>query len=337
MNQPTVRMVRVVRATRFDQVDSYDEIQHIGEGGQGACSLVRRSRDSQLLVLKASSEPKISRGTPIEIRILRDLLPPHQRIASLVDSCIFPDHTELYFEYCDGGDLQDLIDQYCDHMTQIPESFIWHVFIQMAEALAFLHYGWSLQERRPFTRSISPWRRIIHRDIKPANIFLKFRRHHHWQSGYPDIKLGDFGLAAVTADPDHTADSYCGTFAWQPPELPEATAKGDVWSLGAVVHALAHEGEPPLADPPWWRGWSARGDMARWDQTPQARQPTPITGDYTPTLDRWMMKCLRLVPEQRVTSMELVADMAPVARRRQMRQWWPLRRWAFDGLPDIAD
>jgi len=324
-------------------LDAYESIQHIGEGGQGECTLAGRCRDRQLLVLKTVSEPLISQGLPIEIRILRDLLPPHQRIASLINSCILPDQIELYLEFCDGGDLHDLIDQYANHSTQIPESFIWHAFIQMAEALAFLHYGWSLEDNAPFTRSSPPWNRVIHRDIKPANIFLKFRTHHHWQSNYPDLKLGDFGLAAVTTDAGHTADSYCGTYAWQPPETPEATAKGDVWALGGIIHALAHEGEPPLADPPRWRGWAGGcgyGRMNRaadWDRAPEARQPMSVLGDYSPTLDRWMMKCFRRDPEQRVTSMELVADMAPVGRRKMMRQWWPLRRWAFDGLPDIAD
>jgi len=334
---PSRKMPRHVRESRFDEMDFYEDIQHIGEGGQGTCSLVRRCRDSQLLVLKTIPKPKYSQGLPIDIRILRDLLPTHKRIASLANSCIFPDRTELFLEFCDGGDLQDLIDQYDDHATKIPESFLWHAFIQLSEALAFLHYGWNLEDHGPITRSTAPWKRIIHRDIKPANVFLKFRTHHHWLSGYPDLKLGDFGLAAVTSDPDHTADSYCGTYAWQPLERPEATAKGDVWALGAIIHALAHDGHPPLSDPPPSRPWLAPCGTVGWDELPRARQPTSVIGAYSPTLDRWMMKCFRRKPTQRVTSMELVTEMAPVGRRKMMRQWWPLRRWAFDGLNDIAD
>ncbi|MCJ1363918.1 hypothetical protein MMC16_003027 [Acarospora aff. strigata] len=320
--------------SRWDWEDSYDELQHVGEGGQGSCSLIRRCRDNKLMVLKTITNSHLSLGVPIDIRILRDLLPPHRRIAGLLNSSILPDRTELYLEFCDAGDLQDLIDTYLTRRTLIPEPFLWHVLVQLSEALAFLHDGWSIEDNRPYTRSTPPWNRIIHRDIKPANIFLKFRTHHHCQNAYPDIKLGDFGLAAVTTDPAHTADFYCGTYAWQPPEIPEATAKGDIWALGGIIHALAHEGRPPLADVPLFMaswGWGER----QWQLMPEARVPQSINGKYSAALDRWMMRCLRWDPSLRPSGEELVGNMGPEARRRMTRQWIPLRRWAFDGLQDF--
>jgi len=320
--------------SRWDQLDTYQKVQSIGEGGQGSCVLLRRSRDNKLMVRKTITRPKLSQGIPLEIRILRDILPTHRRIANLYHAYTFPSQTELYLEYCDAGDLHDLIDRYAAHRTPVPESFLWHVFIQLAEALAFIHDGWSIEDTpSAATRSRPAWNRVIHRDIKPANVFLIFRTHHRFQSSYPDIKLGDFGLAAVTTDPAHTADSYCGTFAWKPPELPEATAEGDVWSLGAVVHALAHEGSPPLGEiPPWWP--RTRSSDERWDMDPDARAPRLINDTYSAVLERWMLKTFRRDPARRVSSMELVEQMAPEGRRRMARQWWPLRRWALEENTD---
>ncbi|KAI9866057.1 MAG: G2-specific serine/threonine protein kinase, partial [Pleopsidium flavum] len=320
-------MALPTRASRWDQVDAYERVHSIGEGGQGSCVLFRRSRDKKLMVRKTITRPKLSQGIPLEIRILRDILPTHRRIANLYHAFTFELHTELYLEYCDAGDLHDLIDEYAFHNTTIPESFLWHVFIQLAEALAFIHYGWSIEDTQSCTTGSRPaWNRVIHRDIKPANIFMIFRTRHRFQTSYPDIKLGDFGLAAVTTDASHTADSYCGTYAWQPPELPEATAKGDVWSLGAIVHALAHQGSPPLADiPPFWP--RTRTHEERWDMHPDAREPQLINDTYSAALERWMLKTFRRDPARRVSSMELVEEMAPDGRRRMAREWWPLKRW----------
>jgi serine/threonine protein kinase len=35
---------------------------------------------------------------------------------------------------------------------------------------------------------------------------------------------------------------------WQPPEvpLPDARGRGDVWSIGAVVHVMCHDGVGPV-------------------------------------------------------------------------------------------
>ena len=301
-----------------------EKVCEIGMGGQGKCWLVRQVGDCELAVVKSTSNEwsrKTNKIKPAEeSRILGQILPYSERIVEYYMATVDPIETHLYLEYCDGGDLQTLIDIYRRAQIYIPEAFIWHTFAQITEAISWIHYGVSESQPEPPT----DWERVIHRDIKPANIFLK--RMGFAGILYPAIKLGDFGLAAVTNDQDHTSDFRGGTFQWQPPERPDATAKGDVWSAGAIIHALAHGGKSPLAPLP--SSWSQNHyNRRRWRQHPQARQPTQLPGKYTMFLEDWMLTTLRINPAERISSFGLFKEFLPKAKRFIATSWRPLETW----------
>jgi translation initiation factor 2-alpha kinase 4 len=70
-------------------------------------------------------------------------------------------------EFCEGDTLRNFIDA---NPGKQKEDLKWKIFIQIVEALNYLHNSVGL----------------IHRDLKPMNIFLDKRN---------TVKLGDFGLA----------------------------------------------------------------------------------------------------------------------------------------------
>ena len=300
-----------------------ERICEIGKGGQGKCWLVRQVGEGELAVIKTLSNERSKKTNKAkaaeESRILGQILPHSDKIVEYYMASMDPYETHLYLEYCDGGDLQSLIDIYRKASVYIPESFIWNCFVQLTEALAWIHYGISKTQREP-----SNWERVIHRDIKPANVFLK--RTGFDGLLYPDIKLGDFGLAAVTSDPGHTADYKYGTYQWQPPERPEATAKGDVWSLGAIIHALGHEGKPPIAPlPSTWQ--DDHSNRRRWRRHPQARRPVQLPSEYSGRLEDWMLATLKIDPLDRISSRALFQEMLPRYNRFVSTQWHPLNTW----------
>lgn len=172
----------------------------------------------------------------------------------------------------------------------IPESFIWHVYIQLAEALAFIHKGYDRTDQdRP------DWQAVVHRDVKPQNIFL--RRPTAGQL-YPDIVLADFGLA--TTRPRSGEGGVCGSLLWQGPEIPIHSAAGDCWAVGACIHAMA-TGSPPISAAP--RGVAPR----KWAESPSARRVNYLTANgYSECLDDALYKVMRTHPSDRLTGRELV-------------------------------
>lgn len=73
---------------------------------------------------------------------------------------------------------------------------------------------------------------ICHRDLKPENILL---------TKSLDIKIADFGMAALHQSPDHKLKTSCGSPHYAAPELIRGSTyrgdKVDIWSMGVILYA----------------------------------------------------------------------------------------------------
>lgn len=283
--------VRNYKRSRWDERQSYKQVGHVGSGGFGNCVLLQKKANLTLRVCKIQKRSKSVSG-PLEIEILRDILHDHPRIIRLHEAIVHTNTMQLYFDYYPGGDLFKVIVHYFEEWQNIPESFIWHCFLQISEGLAFMHHGF---DRRHLCGPppASVWQSIIHGDIKPENIFLGPPTPD--TRGYPSLVLGDFGLATIGERP------VAGTWKWQPPELPISSMKADVWAVGAVIHALAHEGRPPLRPCP---DGMNHHDFYRW---PAARKPMPLLGNYSDELHGIVVHgALQSNPQARYSSLEML-------------------------------
>ncbi|KAL9039858.1 MAG: hypothetical protein Q9214_004706, partial [Letrouitia sp. 1 TL-2023] len=290
--------------TAWDYFPSHRWVKHLGTGGEGSAHLLEREYDKQVVCCKVI--PRHSRHAPViakELTIVKDLLGHHDRIIQIHAAIASPRQTEIYMDYCDGGDLHQLISNYyfnpCHTPASIPESFIWHAFGQLAEALLYIHHGVSPSDLPKQRHHLPPsgdgvynssssssssssifradWLSVIHRDIKPANILLRHApysaSHHPGPQPYPRLVLSDFGLALPAASPHALPNSVCsiGTPEWQPPELPVHSTKSDVWAVGAVVWALC-SGGPPIKPMPEgfgrenWEVWVEMGEARMMDR-----------------------------------------------------------------------
>lgn len=133
----------------------------------------------------------------------------HPNVVSVHDAGVDAAHGPyVVYEFIAGANLRRLLDR-----GPLERMELLNVARGIASALDALHGA-----------------QIIHRDIKPDNILIA-----------PDgtVKITDFGIARVP-DAALTRDGqFLGTPAYAPPEAitkGEYSARGDVWSLAAVLY-----------------------------------------------------------------------------------------------------
>ncbi len=265
-----------------------------------------------------------------EIEILRGLSNPH--ICAYVDAYIVEHPSPmacLFMEYCDLGDLHDLIDKYVMRglVKRVPEAFAWQVFLQMIQALCYIHQGlegWEAINRAAAngdTAGVNGWTQVIHRDIKPGNIFLQApRSHYHSSNAYPICKLGDFGLAIDEHHPRfRPAREHTGTPGWLPPEYPNFGQRGDIWVLGAVVQTLCSpERSPEGAD-------DALITDFEWDE----RENFPAGRCYSEEINEAVGFAMEEVKSKRPYARDFAVRVSRLWQRAGC-VYEPLPRWALE-------
>lgn len=116
-----------------------------------------------------------------------------------------------------------------------------------------------------------------------------------------------------------------------PPELPEATARGDVWVTGAVILSLCRL----LPDGPLPPPRDGHPDPMQWLKSAEARKGIRDMGlgaSYSPELTGLLRDCLRYNRFNRPFSYDLMAGVrkgeeAVIGSGRVPIK--PLPRWAF--------
>jgi len=124
----------------------------------------------------------------------------------------------LVLEYVDNHELWNYIaDNIC-----LEEEEAMRIFRQMLSAVGYCHSF-----------------KICHRDLKPENILFTKGR---------DIKIADFGMAALQQSPNHKLTTACGSPHYAAPELIKGKGyhgeKIDVWSMGVILYAMLCGGMP---------------------------------------------------------------------------------------------
>ncbi|KAI6906126.1 hypothetical protein KC318_g5259 [Hortaea werneckii] len=125
-----------------------------------------------------------------EIDFMTQQIPyPHPRLLSCIDARCEDGKAWLTTPFCSGGNLMT----FCTRHTA-PLAFIWHVGLQVAKAMAFLHFG--VDEGDAFNGQTG-WPVLCHADLYPGNILLHLASCEGPETlgNYPNVVLGDFGCA----------------------------------------------------------------------------------------------------------------------------------------------
>ncbi|KZT24843.1 Pkinase-domain-containing protein [Neolentinus lepideus HHB14362 ss-1] len=201
----------------------YQRIGLLGEGGFARVYEVvdstQRTRLACKVVTKSSLKTKKAKTKLYaEIKIHRAL--SHPNVVRFLDCFEDDENVYMTIELCTNGSLMDLLRRR-KRFTE-PEARVF-----MVQLLGACHYMHNHQ--------------VIHRDLKLGNLFL---------DAHMNIKVGDFGLAALIENPGERKKTICGTPNYIAPEVLFDTANGhsfevDIWSIGVILYTFVI-GHPPF-------------------------------------------------------------------------------------------
>ncbi|PTB43990.1 hypothetical protein M441DRAFT_44106 [Trichoderma asperellum CBS 433.97] len=175
-------------------------------------------QDSSLAALSKwdSSLPEVNGEMRVPVAIEREVailkLIEHPNIMKLYD--IWENRSEIYLilEYIDQGDLFTFINS----KGRLSEEVAIYFFRQMISAIAYCHSF-----------------NVCHRDLKPENILI---------TADLQIKIADFGMAALHQTASHRLATACGSPHYAAPELLKNRQyrgdKADIWSMGVILYAM---------------------------------------------------------------------------------------------------
>lgn len=175
--------------------------------------------DHRKVIIKKPNEDIIFKAELAALNRLHD----HKNIICLLDFYTVDTHRFLVYEYVEGQDLIDWVNEYYElkHTYLEIEDTMRPICKQLLDALLYCHKNG-----------------VAHRDVKLDNIRIN--------TTTKDIKLLDFGFS-FTENSKMNSSTRCGSLDYAAPELvlPEVwdiidPYKSDVWSFGVVVYVLTH-------------------------------------------------------------------------------------------------
>ncbi|KAK5106256.1 Cell cycle serine/threonine-protein kinase cdc5/MSD2 [Lithohypha guttulata] len=206
-----------------DSAQTYVVGKKLGKGGFAVCFEGRTQSTGEVFALKVVKakveQKKMMEKFRTEMQIHAKMV--HPNIVEFYRAFSLEGHTYVVLELCDNGSLTDMVK--ARSCLSLPE--VRRFTIQICGGVKYMHK-----------------RNVIHRDLKMGNIFLDSNMN---------IKIGDFGLAAVLADDQDRRTTLCGTPNYIAPEILSKSgvrghdSKVDVWAIGIICYAMLM-GTPPF-------------------------------------------------------------------------------------------
>lgn len=124
------------------RISDFEILTRLGSGSFGTVYKVRRLVDESLYVIKnvriAELSYKEQTEAINEVQILAQLKSPY--VVRYYDSFMEKDALHIVMEFCDRGDLQNLLKKAKDrNVACLKDGVIWNIFLQIVHGLYYLH------------------------------------------------------------------------------------------------------------------------------------------------------------------------------------------------------
>ena len=263
----------------------YEVLAPLASGGMGGVFLARHVGNDDRVALKVldpmfADHPEIVARLYAELRVSARASHPGL-VAIRAAERTSDDVPFLVMEYLDGDTLATIA-------ADLPLPTKLGIAAQIASALAALHGAG-----------------VIHCDVKPENVLVLGRGR--W-SGWPQIKVIDFGVSRSVDEPFNPDASVAGTPAYMAPEQwrGRPVPASDVYAFGCMLFELITGGVP-------FEGSLAHLLRAHADQRPG--RPSWLADGVPIDLERLILCALAKDPTVRPTMTELAARLDELAER----------------------
>ena len=255
--------------------EEYQILRPLAEGGYGQVYLVKhikieKERAMKVIPIKSKNAEE---KTDEEIELLKNL--DHPNIVKLFEYFCDDEKYYLITEYCEGGDLFNLIRS----KRVFSEPSAAYIMYQIFRALIYCHYT----------------HHLIHRDIKPENIVV-YRQNKAGEDLY-DVKLIDFGISKIFNKLEKNNDSKIrGSLNYIAPEVLQNNfnEKCDIWSCGVILYVLVIGTYP-------FNG-KDKDDILNKIQHGSYTFPSEFTKKASSEIRNLIHQCLKVNPDERISA-----------------------------------
>jgi len=243
----TLNLVRTLlnkeKETKLPEIPHYRFLEKIGEGLGGKVYLVENIHTLKKMACKLM-HPQMVMYPEKQLKFQReiDLISKldHPNIVRFIDKGSQNDYYYFIMEFCDGGTVQQLID---DNQGKLPVQDALGITIEVLKGLEYAHQIEldSVNANTRFPSDSSQVKGVIHRDIKPNNLFLTNDNEE-----FTSIKIGDFGLAKAfdmaglsgCTMTGFIAGSLCFVPRWQIINYKYTGPETDIWATAACCYYM---------------------------------------------------------------------------------------------------
>lgn len=252
-------------------VDGYSDLVEVAQGGFGVVYRCRQDRFGRVVALKVLTVRELDDRD--RQRFERECLAMgglswHPNVVAVYDSGVTADgHPFLAMEFLGAGSLADLL-----RAGPLSWQEAVSIGVQVAGALDVAHAAGTL-----------------HRDLKPENLLI---------GPYGEVKLGDFGIAAIEGGTRTTTGHASFTVDHVAPELlrgERPDVRTDLHGLASTLHTLI-AGAPPFA--------SGRHEPIAAQMMRVLQEPAPRLAGVPEPLADLIVRALAKDPAQRPRSAE---------------------------------